>query len=499
VATAGAAYIIGPAAGPWKAVSISSPAPNRYDAGLEGLDCAAAGYCVGAGSYRDRNGYQQGLIDTLNGPHQTTITAPVPPGGGLRPRVSLSAISCPSLGACFALGYPVGSTDLFSGTYAVIETYRSGSWSPTVVPLPRGTEWLTEEQTMDESYRLPAEIACPSTTSCTAMGILLRLKHSTYAVLELTLAAGRWSSKMITVPGVPDVFPSASQVTIDSLSCPAVGACAAAGFLYRQDQRQSYELVLQQERRGWSIHRYPSGPGEGFMAVSCWRAGRCTAVGETIAASSGDHWRDLGPAGYPWFSYDAVLNDVSCARPGTCAAVTGYNPAVPARKPFIDSYQSGKWASFTRPGWLPGDNQPYSGPEIVACPGPNDCLAVGVNASQRAMVWAGLGRHWTPTALPEPTGGSGPAFTTGIACASTASCLITGINNYGRPVLWVRADGRWLARNAPEPAKPQQGDFIGDSQRGIACPAPGACVAIGRYTMPNGLQRGFFEEQSGFR
>ena len=353
------------------------PGENAWDS-LTTVACPSPGNCVMGGTFRDSNGFFQGLIGSLHGRAVTTRQAPLPARGGIRPSVALGAITCPEPGTCFAVG---ARTDIVQGLgpFAVVEALSSGSWKATTVHLPGDTAWLSPPGGLSWQTTKPVQIACASSTSCVVIGTLYHQKTGAYTLLELTLSAGRWTPSLIKIPDVPNVFPSASSVGIESLACPAEGSCVAAGSLWDAEQQAS-AIVLQQQPRGWKVYEfgdmqkclicYPGAPGIGFSAISCWGPASCIAVGDTVAVSTGNSWKDIGAA--PDLRHDdgTVLSDVSCREDGVCVAV-GFDTAHPPGLPLLlDTYAHGKWTSFSETGWHnpPSYDQPISGPSAISCP-----------------------------------------------------------------------------------------------------------------------------------
>ena len=508
----GESYVVVRIFGVWTAREVPAPYPGggAYFS-LSAIACPMRGTCAMGGRYADSNGFYQGLIASLHGISTTERRAPLPAGAGVRPSVALAAITCPRVGRCFAIG---AESDMEQGLgpFAVVETLTSGSWKSTTIHLPGDTGWPALPDGPSWIATNPVHIACASTTSCVAMGTLNHQKTGAYTLLEMTLASGKWTAGLIKVPDVPNVFPSASTVGVESLACAAAGSCVAVGSLWNADQDHGYGIVLQQQSGGWKIHEfddaqkclicYPGSPGFGFSSVSCWNPTSCIAVGDTVAISSGGRWQDIGSAPDPRHDDGAVLSDVSCRPDGRCVAVgfdTGHPPAVPA---FLDTYSGGKWAAFSEPAWRNpvGNDQPLSGPSAVSCPESGLCVAAGQvygtgsQSGQQSVVWTGMRGSWASTDVPKPGGRMAPApSVTGVTCFATDSCMATGEGYY--PALLVSYGGKWTAQYAPEPGPYSSNDFVGGSSQGVSCPATNACVAIGGWTDGAGQARGFFDEQ----
>jgi hypothetical protein len=128
-------------AGVWSVVS--TPVPTGAGTGsnqfaeADSIDCPVSGSCVSVGQYRDDQGREWGLINTLSGGTWTSTQAPEPPSADTNaadgPVSELGQVSCSWPGQCVAVGQAQASgfTEI-----AMIDTLSNGAWSSIAAPLP---------------------------------------------------------------------------------------------------------------------------------------------------------------------------------------------------------------------------------------------------------------------------------------------------------------------------------------------------------------------------
>jgi hypothetical protein len=159
------------------------------------------------------------------------------------------------------------------------------------------------------------------------------------------------------------------------------------------------------------------------------------------------------------------------------ALVLGIAPVAPAGA----VAGSGGWsvqASPNPPGAI------YSELSAVACPQPEECLAVGFSYAKSAGHTLPLAERWNGTAwtlqhIPTlPT--AGRTFLNGISCAAANRCIAVGFAVTTKaPFIRVLAETwngtTWAVQAAPQPGS-------GGAQfNGISCTAAGSCMAVGGF------------------
>lgn len=118
------------------------------------------------------------------------------------------------------------------------------------------------------------------------------------------------------------------------------------------------------------------------------------------------------------------------------------------------------------------------------------------------MLLTGSGTSWTAKKAPLPAGAKSAGQFAGlsaVACASTASCTAAGayLDSSGNQGMLLTGTGTsWTATKAPLP-----GDASSSAPfqlfSAVACPASGACVAVGEYQNSAAVSLGVLLTGSG--
>ncbi|MGO9333959.1 MAG: IPT/TIG domain-containing protein [Acidimicrobiales bacterium] len=179
---------------------------------LAGVACPAPGWCVVTGSYGVGTG-AVGLIETLTGGLWTAAEAPLPRGAANNAIVGLRALTCPSTSSCVATGDYVDSSNHGQG---LIESFSGGTWTPTEAPLPVGVDGASS----DPEAQIES-VVCASTSTCVATGDYLDADGDELGVIE-TLSSATWKPTEAIVP----TFPS---FDLGPVACPSTSSCVAVG------------------------------------------------------------------------------------------------------------------------------------------------------------------------------------------------------------------------------------------------------------------------------
>ncbi|HEU4682194.1 MAG TPA: S8 family serine peptidase, partial [Gemmatimonadales bacterium] len=215
---------------------------------LEGVSCSSATACTAVGRYTDSSGNGATLAERWNGTEWTIQSTPNP-----GPRSSfLHDVSCRSASDCWAVGGISYKITEGKSPVSLVERWNGSTWSSQILSAP---EVLNG-------------ISCPSTSSCTAVGVGLTVQKWN---------GSSWSSQSAASP------PSGSEVLLSGVSCPSTSACVAVG-----SYSNGHVLPLAEHLNGstWSVREAidPVGLFEGASAgylegVSCTSAWPCNAVG----------------------------------------------------------------------------------------------------------------------------------------------------------------------------------------------------------------------------
>ncbi|HYA44810.1 MAG TPA: Ig-like domain-containing protein [Acidimicrobiales bacterium] len=189
--------------GAWAVVA--SPELGSADDALQGVSCAAPGWCVAVG-YGVTGNIDRTLAETLaNGTWTVTATQnPATAGDN-----TLAGVSCVTEGLCVA----VGSYSEGGHVRSLVEMLANGSWSvaSSPDPVPLVDDVLTG-------------VSCPAPTSCEAVGWQeAQGGSSTTQPLIVALGNGSWQAAL-------SQGPSASyDYYLAGVSCPPSGNCVAVG------------------------------------------------------------------------------------------------------------------------------------------------------------------------------------------------------------------------------------------------------------------------------
>ena len=268
-------------AGTWfPAHQVSGGGLDYQNAFVSAVSCApGAGYCAGAGSVvRAANGWANGTAFVVSGHAGTWEPVHVIPGAG-----QLNALSCPGPGDCLAGG---------TGARPFIATEANGRWGtakpvPGLAALAAGHEpRVTQIMCSRYGYECPPgveSVSCPAPGACSiAGGFTDRLGR--LQVFVASERSGTWS-RAIAVPGLASLD-QGGRAGVTALSCAMPGNCAAGGWYQAgRSLRQQAWLAIQASGRWGTAREVPdlaalsAGGSAVVNAVSCGRTGECVAGG----------------------------------------------------------------------------------------------------------------------------------------------------------------------------------------------------------------------------
>jgi hypothetical protein len=203
---------------------------------------------------------------------------------------------------------------------------------------------------------------------------------------------------------------------------------------------------------------------------------------------------------------NAGLNGVSCPSAASCTAAGMYQDSSGQEESVAENGSGGSWAP-TPLLKAASDTYPDNQVNAVTCPTSGLCMAAGSYLYQNGGPFVGLidtlsGGSWTPsavTSVPSDAGRDTNVQINAIACASSATCVAVGYNWYSgnssempteeRLLAETLVNGTWTAADVPLPSDAAQPNTDAELS-GVTCLAPGACVAVGTYSGPNGNDEG---------
>ena len=276
---------------PANAVQTSSPDVTT-------VSCDPTGTCVAGGKYLQSGAAFEGVqLLTNAGGSWTSSEADGLPGSPSYIPLTVSAIDCPAVNQCTAVGNYYESDNGYRS--AMVLQQSTSGWSGVVVPIPGDT---------GTAVTIGA-LSCPAVGSCVADGTFQSgppggaEPFSYGALLEDT--PGGWTAQQAPLPADESVGTPGVSLGAGSLSCPAVGECTAVGTYATQPSTNTQigdaGMVLTQSNGTWAIatqQGWPQGytpgvpnnivAGELFQ-VSCSTPGSCWANGLVT-----DHDADTG-------------------------------------------------------------------------------------------------------------------------------------------------------------------------------------------------------------
>lgn len=342
-------------------------------ASLQAVTCATQAECVAVGDFLpldkdaargDPDGDGKAshtLVESFDAGHWTRDPSPDVGHGG----DELSAVSCPTVDDCVAVGFDRPGRFPSWATTAppsdpLIESESKGRWRIVAGPSVAPDSVLTA-------------VSCPSPADCTAVGTTV--SESGGIPLESLLVEtfdGR-SWRLLPVSG-----PAGTVSALNAVSCPSTSACVAVGDVaVAAHPTVTRPLVETMADGAWTTAALPSsGTGQGILyGVSCPAVGQCVAAGNAVTGASTGAALVLSLSGSDWSvdqsalgqSGDPSLTALGCADVDHCL-VSG--TALESAAKVLAQVDGAGWRSLTAPAF--SDNV-----EGVTCPTDGMCLVVG--------------------------------------------------------------------------------------------------------------------------
>jgi hypothetical protein len=291
----------------WRRVAMKPPsATSPYS--LYSVSCTSTAYCVTVGSYGAAPGSGP-FAETWNGRTWTLTVLPKPAGVAT---TFIAGASCGATRSCVAAGFYINAKHLDE---PLVETLTGSKWAIRNLSLPTGAVVATL-----------SGVSCSAATSCALVGqfgtgnahherlfeswngkAFARMKvasvpagpPSTSVVscvsAKACVAVGQsgatpdlgfsevWNGKAWSVG--PVTWPKGTlSSTLDSVSCVAVGECAAVGGETLSSNPDGFQAVAGAENgKAWALTKFPAPPRGDFselLGVSCKSTAFCVAVGE---------------------------------------------------------------------------------------------------------------------------------------------------------------------------------------------------------------------------
>jgi sugar lactone lactonase YvrE/putative hemolysin len=490
----------------WSLQSTTSPASGATE--LLGVSCPSATSCMASG----RNAGVT-FAEAWNGTSWSTSSTSNPAGAT---ESRLSDIACNSASACTAVGF-----------------FKEGGWKKALAERFNGTTWSiqTTPAPAGASGNIALEdIACPTTTACTAAGTYGIEKGTTAGEdLKTKTLAEAWNGSTWSAQSSPNnsekkfnglagvacsstsacsavgsAGPSSSwadgtvtsgaryngsawstqttfgltpktEVKLETVSCPAATMCMAAG----RDNYSGSALSEIWNGSGWSVTNRIIGTIE---SISCPSATWCMAAGGTRSfrlQQEGSVWNyEIYSPPTPAGGSELKLSDISCTSSEACTAVGSYYNGT--RTATLGERWNGSSWSLQSTTSLASVSTELLG---VSCPSASFCVAVGHGGG--AVSGAVYGETWNGTSWSASVPLNPSAAESGlldVACSSMTSCMTVGWSSNGAwkaPVSERFNGGSWTVLTTPSPGTPET---VGNVYlQDISCPSSTSCAAAGQY------------------
>src|SRR6266851_5641185 len=315
-------------------------------------------------------------------------------------------------------------------------------------------------------------------------------------------AASLWG-RAIAVPGLV-ALNKARNAEVRSVSCAALGSCAATGFYTDSGRHQQGFVAVERNGRWRQAIEVPGlgalnkGRNADVNSVSCAVAGSCAAVGGYtdggghrqgfVAIEENGVWGravEVPGLGAVNKGGAAYVSSVSCASPGNCAAGGYYNSdAAGSAQAFVVSEKNGSWGTAQE---VAANLNTGSGASVdtVSCASADNCAAGGQYAGaskDQAFVISEVNGTWaTAKEVAGKLNSNGPASVTSVSCASAGNCSAGGTFDYGgynAAFVVSEKNGAWgQAINVPGLSRVARDASL----HSVSCASAGNCAAGGGY------------------
>lgn len=415
---------LAPALGRWAALEAPLPSDDRprknYDQRIWAVTCPAS--CEAIGIYQGGTG-NGGPAVALTGsslswsPHEL-------------PDTMLSGEACPTPTSCVLVGWG-GYGDLFTGW--------GSTWQGQQVPLPPGAA------TGDGPASLTSA-ACVSAARCVLTGYYPDNSGHQQGIL-VTGHGTAWSSVKAPLPANAAANPF---VVMEAIACPSASSCTAVGY-YTDSAGRQEGLLVAGAGKTWTATEMPfparshpaANPDVIPWAVTCPSVSSCTAIG-SYNSSSGSQGLLLTGSGKTWTATrpplpanaapgaEVSLNGVACPTATSCLVTGTYSASVGADQGMLLTGHGTSWTSREAP--LPAHGLGVLSLGPATCVSASACLVVGTYSDTTehslGLLLTGAGKSWTAAKAPEPANSSGSISNyinlDTAACHSAAACVAAG-------------------------------------------------------------------------
>ncbi len=365
-------------------------------------------------------------------------------------------------------------------------------------------------------------VSCPAVGSCAAGGFYTDSANAHQAFI-VTETAGVWGSPQ----EVATAFNLGGNASVNSISCPAVNSCVAAGF-YTDAAKAHQAFVVEETNGTWGATQGIAGGlnvGGNAVAtsVSCAAAGSCVVGGRFEDATQARHafiveessgtWRNaVEVAGGLDTGGGGLVSSVSCPAVGSCAVAGQYDTKTHQTQAFVMTESNGLWSRAQEVAG--GLNVGFDGTIAqIACVAAGTCAIGGsfetAQHTAQPFVADETAGHWgAPVALTSHIHASVNAQITALSCSAAGSCTAAGdySTSTGATLAFVASESAstWGPVTPVAPKVRLLGGayapVTGSSVQSLACPATGYCEVGGQVATGGTGDQSFVavEEPSGW-
>jgi hypothetical protein len=443
------------------ATSTSPPLPanagtNGY-ALLESVACPSTTSCVAVGSYMDSSGSWQGLIEAMSGGSWRATEVKLPGNADGDPNAYLVSVACPSKASCVAVGYYNDATS------PMLVTGSGTKWTATEALLPANAQ--------SGEYAYLTSVACPSTTSCVAVGGYNGSSSGPADEFIATGSAGSGSLWMPTQAPLPLNGLSFYNSSQPAVACSSTTSCVTA-WTYDDSSGTQQGVLESGSGVNWTPSEVPLpanastsnpkvvlGSTSGIVSPPACSAAACVLVGQYVDSSGNTDGLLVTGSGVNWTPSEATLpanaetggyvtlNSVACESSTTCVAVGQYQDSSRNLQGLMLTGSGTSWTPAAAPPPTNALANPYVALDSVTCPSTSWCVTAGSypisDGSYQGLAVIGSGTAWNTTQAPLPANAfSQTTYLMSVACPSKTFCVAVG--GY--------SDGNWyglLATGAP--------------------------------------------------
>jgi hypothetical protein len=415
------------------------------------ISCTGPGDCAAGGAYQDVSNDspdtdQAYVVSEVNGTWGNAEAVPGTLALNTAAGAGTTAVSCSSPGNCAAVGYYAylhGKAGAV-GVAGFVASQVNGTWQ-----LAQPVRALSSRASFSE---MTAVSCAPATTAaarsagpnCVAVGVSRLAKPGSVGFV-LADANGTWGTAR-AVPGLPATAPGSA---VTAVSCALPGSCAIGGYYHDTSGRQQV-FVANEVNGAWrKAQRVPDAAAlnEGdtgtLNSVSCPAAGACVAAGTYrtngnqgelfVVREVAGRWQgaiQLPGSGKLITYLGSTIGEVSCTSAATCEVGGTLQTGKSTTRGFLAAETNGRWDLYVLPD---GAGSTITG---LSCPAPGYCAAGGQRLNSPSptsfpasmMVIDEVAGHWGKTVSLDNAyiGATNTISIYGISCAAPRSCGAVG-------------------------------------------------------------------------